>query len=266
MIRKSISYREGIIWMSSALLLLILFYGWLAYRQKAINPLDTTIPDYSQITEAISLLCQPDLKGEYWVIEDLKATYYRHILGMAVGVSLALILGLGMASSNRFHMALNFPLTCLAKVPPTAMMAVYFVLFGTDLEMFVAMISFGIMPTLAQTVNQSARHDVPEDAIYKAYTLGASNSEVVCSIIFPQILPRLIEGIRLMIGPALVFLIAAEWTNASIGVGYRLRIQSRLLNMNVVYIYLLLLCLTSFLMDWSLRLASRKLCPWDQEK
>ncbi len=44
--------------------------------------------------------------------------------------------------------------------------------------------------------------------------------------------------------------------------GYRLRIQSRLLNMNVVYTYLVFLGATGFLMDEALSWLRRKTCPW----
>jgi ABC-type nitrate/sulfonate/bicarbonate transport system permease component len=52
---------------------------------------------------------------------------------------------------------------------------------------------------------------------------------------------------------------------SDVGVGYRLRIQSRLLNMNIVYVYLIALCLTTYLIDWSLKLLKNKLCPWNGE-
>ena len=118
------------------------------------------------------------------------------------------------------------------------MLAVYFVVFGMEAKLFVAMIALGIFPTLAQGIYQAAKKDVSDHAVFKAYTLGASQLEVIWNVVFQQVLPRIIENVRLQIGPAMVFLIAAEWLIADTGFGYRLRIQSRLLHMNVVYIYL----------------------------
>jgi len=128
--------------------------------------------------------------------------------------------------------------------------------------MFIAMIALGIFPTLAQSIYQAAKKDVSDHLVYKAYTLGASNGEVIYNVIFMQILPRIIESVRLQVGPALVFLIAAELLVADVGFGYRLRIQSRLLNMNVVYVYLVLLGIVFVLMDWSFRLIRRFVSPW----
>jgi NitT/TauT family transport system permease protein len=142
------------------------------------------------------------------------------------------------------------------------MLAVYFVLVGADLKLFVAMIALGIFPTLAQSIYQAAKKDVTEHAVSKAYTLGASHLEVIWDVVYKQILPRIIESVRLQVGPAMIFLIAVEWLVNEPGFGYRLRIQSRVLNMNVVYIYLIILGLFGFLIDAALSLLRRKICPW----
>ncbi len=142
------------------------------------------------------------------------------------------------------------------------MLAVYFIIFGTEFRLFVAMIALGIFPTLAQSIYQAAKKDVTDHAIYKAYTLGASQLEVIWNVILQQILPRIIENVRLQVGPAMVFLIAAEYAVAHDGFGYRLRLQSRQTNMNVVYIYLVILGVSGFVIDGLLSALRRRLSPW----
>jgi NitT/TauT family transport system permease protein len=264
MIRKPISIKTSIASTLFALLVIGILYSILSYRQKLFNPNDTTVPNLQQFVDGVKFVVTPTPSGEILLWHDLKATYFRHFLGITVGVLLSLATGLLMGCYPIIEAAFRLPLAFLAKIPPTAMIAVYFILFGTDLEMFVAMIGFGIFPTLAQSVYLSVK-EVPDDAIYKAYTLGASNAELIWNVIFPQILPKFIEAVRLATGPAMVFLIAAEWMVSDVGVGYRLRIQSRLLNMNIVYVYLIALCLTTYLIDWSLKLLKNKLCPWNGE-
>jgi len=262
MIRKPISKTRWWVLSISAIALLVALYSWMSYRQKQFNAKDTTIPNAQQFVDGIKTLLKPDSQGDMWLLIDLKATYGRHLSGMMVGVLLSLIVGLLMGCFYSWEAVFKFPLTCLSKIPPTAMIAVYFVLFGTELEMYIAMIALGIFSTLAMAVYGAVRKDVSDHAIYKAYTLGGSDSEIVWNVVFKQILPRFIEAIRLTVGPAMVFLIAAEWATADVGFGYRLRIQSRLLNMNIVYIYLVILAITTYFMDWSLSYARRKLCLW----
>jgi len=85
---------------------------------------------------------------------------------------------------------------------------------------------------------------------------------VIVEVLWRQILPRVIEAVRLQIGPAMVFLIAAEYVVGDVGIGYRIRIQSRILNMDVVYIYLLLLGVSGLAFDACLTFLRRKCCPW----
>lgn len=262
MIRKPISRKATIAYMIGAVILIALGYSWMCYRQKSFNPNDTTMPDLYQFIKGIQIAVTPNVNGDILLVDDLFATYKRHFIGVSVGVIMSLIVGIAMGCWPAVEAVFRLPIAFLAKIPPTAMIAVYFILFGTDLEMFVAMIGFGIFPALAQSVYLNVR-EVSDDAIYKAYTLGASTTELIWNVIFPQILPRFIEAIRMATGPAMVFLIAAEWMVSDVGVGYRLRIQSRLLNMNVVYVYLIVLCLTTYIIDWSLKLFKSKICPWN---
>ena len=71
----------------------------------------------------------------------------------------------------------------LAKVPATAVIAVFMALVGLGMKMYLTMIVFGILPSMAITVYQSVKA-FPDELQYKAYTLGASHMEVVCNVIF----------------------------------------------------------------------------------
>jgi len=262
MIRHPIQKRTQIILGVTSVLLLVILYSGLSWRQHRKNPKDTTIPNLSQFVEGWKKMATPDAADEIWIVEDAWATYSRLLLGLAFGVVLAVIIGMAMGCFREAEAFFQPPLGFAAKIPPTAMLAVYFVLVGTEMKMYIAMIALGIFPTLAQAIHQAAKKDVSEHAIFKAYTLGASHAEAIWNVVYKQVLPRIIENVRLQIGPAMVFLIAAEWAVADVGFGYRLRIQSRLLSMNVVYTYLAILATTGFLMDWSLSFLRRKMCPW----
>ena len=251
---------------AGSILLLLILYAGLSVRQHRVNPKDTTMPGLSQLVEGWKMILTPELKEgawyDAWIVQDVWATYVRLLFGLAAGVFLSILVGIVMGCFTPAEAFFLPPLGFLAKVPPTAMLAVYFVIFGTGMEMYVAMIALGIFPTLAQSIHQAAKKDVTDHVIYKAYTLGASHYEVVWNVVFRQIMPRIIGNVRLQVGPAMVFLIAAEWMNADVGFGYRLRIQSRLLHMNVVYTYLVFLGATGYLIDGALSLVRRRLCPW----
>lgn len=256
-------------------------YEWLSYRQHLANPADTTIPNLTQLLDGLRVSTTPkvddlreafgtgsardgwfDRVGKTPLYQDAVATYGRLFKGLAVGCLLSVVLGVLMGCYESLAALLSPPLSFLAKVPGTAVLAVFFVLVGTGEEMFTSMIAFGVLPTLTQAVYMSAKHDLHEEEINKAYTLGASNFEVIYCVVYKQILPKVLENVRLQIGPAMVYLIAAEMLVGQVGMGYQIRMQQRLLNMNVVYNYLLILGGSGLLMDRLMLGFRRWLCPW----
>ncbi len=262
MLRDPIKTPTAIVIGVSSVLLMLVAYSVLSSRMHSKNPDDRTIPTWSQQWEGVKQIFTPHHRsGERWVVVDSKATAKRLFLGLGVGGLASVIIGMLMgcfAAANTFFSPV---LTFLSKIPPTAILAVFFVLVGTDLEMFVAMVAFGVLPSFALSVNMAVR-EVPNEMIYKSYTLGASHAEVAWNVIFRAVFPKILDNIRLQIGPAMVYLIAAEMLCADEGFGYRLRLQSRLLNMQVVYPYLVLLAAFGFGMDTALRQLQRWLCPW----
>lgn len=264
-IRQPISKKAKVIASLLSIALLVCFYEALSYRQHKINPTDTTIPSLTQMTKAFIVVCTPDSNGRIWLVEDAIATFTRHALGLGTGVILSVIVGIAMGCFPLVEHFFLPPLSFLAKLPPTAMLAVFFVIVGMDLTMFITMIAFGVFPTLTQAIYQSAKFDVHEELVHKTYTLGGSNFETIFNFVFQLVLPRIIEAIRLQVGPAMVYLIAAEWMLGDVGFGYRLRIQSRLLNMAIVYDYIILLGVIGFMMDGTLTWFRKLVCPWFEE-
>lgn len=258
---------------------LVIVYSCLSYRQHIRNPDDTTLPNLRQLVEGFRVVTTPetnelsiafgmDAGGEKsfwdsWLPRDAWATFRRLCLGLLWGCSISVIVGTLMGSYEWLAAKLSPPLSFLAKVPGTAMLAVFFVLVGSGSEaMFISMIGFGVLPILTQSVYLSARDDLHDEEINKAYTLGASNVEVIWNVVFQKILPKVLDHIRLQIGPAMVFLIAAEMLVGEVGFGFRIRSQGRLQQMNVVYDYLLLLGISGLLMDRGMVSLRRWLCPW----
>ena len=104
--------------------------------------------------------------------------------------------------------------------------------------------------------------ELPREQLIKAQTLGASTWQIALRVVLPQILPRLIDSLRLQLGPAWLFLIAAEAIASDSGLGYRIFLVRRYLAMDVIIPYVAWITLLAFLMDFALRLLQRKAFPW----
>jgi NitT/TauT family transport system permease protein len=232
--------------------------------EKRRAPIENlTIPSWKKLGGAFVSVCTPHRRtGEIPLLADSTATFMRLFVGLAVAVALSVSLGVLMGCLSPVESFCLPTLAFLAKIPPTAMMALFFVLVGIESEMYIAMLAFGTLPTLAQAVHQAARNDVPDELIHKAYTIGAHHVEVVWNVIVQQILPRVIEAVRLQVGPAMVLLIAAEYSAGAVGFGYRIRYYFLKTDMTVVFVYLIILGAAGLVIDYVLIRLRRWLCPW----
>ena len=265
MIRSPLDKRWKILLGVLSVCILLGAYTWLSYAQHLENPTDTTIPSWAQLWEGCKTMATPNSRsGDIWLFVDAIATGKRLFFGLGISVIGGVLIGVHMGTIPALNAVLSPQLSFISKVVPTAALAVFFVMVGTDLKMFVTMIVFGVLPPLALAIHLAVQ-DVPDELVHKAYTLGASHMEVIWGVVFPFILPKVIDLIRLAIGPAMVYLLAAELLVGDEGFGYRIRLLSRRLDMMVVYPYLAILAGFGFAMDMGLRQLRGWLCPWYEE-
>src|SRR4029077_2046341 len=91
---------------------------------------------------------------------------------------------------------------------------------------------------------------------------GASSAAVIYRIVLPQLLPRLLDALRLSLGAAWLFLIAAEAIASTEGLGYRIFLVRRYLSMDVILPYVLWITALGFLVDLGLRFLLRSCFRW----
>ncbi len=290
MIGKSISRKSRLVWSSVSVAVMVGAYSYLAHMQQRENPDNRTIPTLGQLWEGLVFLChQPDPKDDdsadllsialgnsgmadseapkkgflegriLW--EASKATLKRLFAGLAIGLVGGTMAGVFMGCFMSFDAAVSPIMYFASRIIPTAAMPIFFIVAGIEFEMYVAMIVFGSMPIITLTVSHYVR-EFPDELRFKAYTLGASHLEVMSTAIFPYILPRVIDLAILMIGPALVYLIASEQIVAGEGFGYRIRVLTKATRFEVVYPMIIILTVYAGMITCFLKFVQKKLCPW----
>lgn len=262
MIREPASIKARIILFVASVIVFVGGYSYLSYRQHQKNPRDTTIPTYSQLKKGVHKIISNDNREEVrYIVIDSKATMIRFFSGMVVSVLLALVIGFAIGCFKHLEAFSNPILSLLAAIPPTAALAVFFVLLGTELPFFIAVISVGVVPAVSRTI-VLAIDEIPEELLFKTQTLRASPAEMIWNVIVKITLPKVLDTIRLQIYPAMVYLIAAEMVCGGVGWGYRIRISYRRLDMSVVYPCLLLIAMFSIGLDLFMKISNKRLCPW----
>ena len=80
------------------------------------------------------------------------------------------------------------------------------------------LIVIGVTPIIARDMQRRTK-EIPREQLIKAQTLGANTSQIIWRVLLPQLTPRLIGSIRLTMGTAWLFLIAAEAIASTDGLG-----------------------------------------------
>lgn len=292
MIGKSISKKAARVCATTSVVVLLATYSALSFVQHQKNPLDRTIPTWGQLWEGMVFLCeQPSssdtdesdllaaalagagiqeeqradrqkgfLEGRIlW--EASKATLGRLAGGLSTGILGGVFMGVLMGCFLKVDASVSPIMYFASRIIPTAAMPIFFKLAGIDMEMYVAMITFGSMPIVTLTVSSYVQ-EFPPELRFKAYTLGADNLEVITTAIFPYVLPKVLDLSILMIGPALVYLIAAEQIVAGEGFGYRIRVLTKATRFEAVYPLIVILTAYAGIITFALKRVQRLLCPW----
>jgi len=244
------------------IVLLAAAYVYFSWERHQENPMDRLMPNLAQLKAGLLEISTPDKRTEkVWLLVDTQASLWRLAQGMGWGLGIAVVLGVLMGVFSTVNALLSPVVTALAKVPPLALLPIIFIFLGVDESSKIVLLALGIAPTLTNDITLTAR-SIPRNSIIKAFTLGASTTEVLLKVIFPQILPRIIDSIRLTIGPAWIFLIASEAISADSGLGYRIYVVQRQLAMNVILPYVVWIAVLGMLMDYALEALSRWGFPW----
>jgi NitT/TauT family transport system permease protein len=244
-------------------LLLILAYLFGSNLRLAANPDDKLLPAFSTIADTIKQYAfEEDLRsGHVLLWLDTFASLKRIGIALTISAVSALLLGLSIGVIPLLRATFGNFITAVSMIPPLAVLPILFIVFGLDELSKVILIVIGITPVIVRDLMQRCQ-ELPSEQLIKAQTLGASTWQLVLRVILPQLVPRLLDALRLSLCSAWLFLISAEAIASTEGLGYRIFLVRRYLAMDVILPYVLWITLLASLMDVLLRLISRKVFPW----
>lgn len=244
-------------------LLIGFLYAVVSAERRAENPGDKLLPPFSEMASTFTRMAtEPDKRsGEILLVSDTLASLQRLGLGVGLAAIIGLVVGLSLGMLPVASAGLTPLVAVLSMVPPMAILPVLFIVFGLGELSKVVLIVIGIAPFLTRDLAMAVGA-IPREQMIKAQTLGASTWQVMLRVALPQAMPRLIESLRLSIGPAFLFLISAEAIAAESGLGYRIFLVRRYLAMDVILPYVAWITLLAYLFDWALARLARRGFPW----
>jgi NitT/TauT family transport system permease protein len=242
------------VWGLIPFVLLLTVYLYASHLRLTENPQDKLLPGLGQMYEAMrQLVFEPDPRtGEYQFLADTWNSLRRLFLGVVLAALAGLLTGINMGLNRRLKELFGPFLTFASLVPPLSILPILFIALGVEELSKVTLIFIGVYPLIARDI-LLATEQIARESLVKAVTLGASRMGVIYRIVMPQVFPRLIDAVRLAMGGAWLFLIAAEAIASTEGLGYRIFLVRRYLAMDVILPYVAWITFLGFATDWLLR-------------
>jgi NitT/TauT family transport system permease protein len=226
---------------------LLLFYLLASEARHADNPADKVLPTFAAMAQAAhDFTTQLDPASDRIVL---------------VADTIASLLGLLLGTVPLARALLGPMVAIIAVIPPVAVLPILFIVLGLDEASKIALIAIGIAPFMTRDLTGFVT-SLPAEQFAKAQTLGANSWQLAIRVALPQLMPRLIEALRLSMGPGWVFLIAAEAVASDVGLGYRIFLVRRYFAMDIILPYVAWISLLAILADALLLFVSRRGFPW----
>jgi NitT/TauT family transport system permease protein len=258
----------------------IALYFYTSHNRHIENPEDKVVPGLTQLGQGVTdAFLKPDAEQQddttpadasipqrfftsmLWT--DTVASSKRFAWSMALLIP-AVLLGLHM---GMFPVVGTFFLRFILffdKIIALSVLPILFIAFGIDELSKIMLIVIGVTPTIIlDTFNLTK--SVPGEQLVKGFTLGAHDFGVTYRIVLKQIMPRILNSIRLNLKAIMLFLFAGEMIASQDGLAFRIALLRRHMGMNVIIPYVLWVALLLFLVDLTMRVVNKKLHPWFRE-
>jgi len=244
-------------------ILVIMAYLVSSNARLAENPGDKLLPAPATIAATLHSYAfeEDERSGDYLFWDDTWASLKRLGLALTISASAGLLLGLAIGVLPYLRATLAPFVAAISLIPPLAVLPILFILVGLGELAKVTLIIIGVTPVIVRDLAMRTA-ELPNEQIIKAQTLGASTWQIVLRVVLPQMWPRLIDAMRLSLGSAWLFLIAAEAIASTEGLGYRIFLVRRYLAMDVILPYVAWITVLAFSMDWLLRAVRAKAFAW----
>ncbi|MCA1587094.1 MAG: ABC transporter permease subunit [Acidobacteria bacterium] len=178
-----------------------------------------------------------------------------------MAASLALPLGVLMGAFdpiNRFFEPIMAPLRYM---PISAFIPLLILWFGIYEKQKIAFLFLGVFVYLLPVVVTAIRL-VPEELVQTALTLGATQFQVIRTVLVPAALPEIFDSFRVMNAIAWTYVILAEAVNPEYGLGYMVELARTHQKASWSFAGLLVIGGIGLLTDFLIRVLSGALFRW----
>ncbi len=199
------------------------------------------------------------LSGELW--KHVKASGIAFIIGYSLAAIFGVASGLLIALRPRVGFYVEPWLMALYATPMIALAPIFVVLLGIGLSSKIAIIFieafFPITTNSALGIRSTSR-----DLIEASRSFGATESQIVRTVLLPNSLPYIVAGMRIAVGRGLAGVVVAEIFGSIAGIGNMIWFSAESYDMPKLFSGVFILAGASIAMMTGLARIERAVAPW----
>ncbi len=217
------------------------------------------------------LLPSPGLVWQKAVTLTLNGTLWKHAqvtlleitLGLALGLSVALVTGYGLGKSRTLDRLLSPYIVASQTIPIVAVAPLLMIWFGSGLLskiLITALIVF--FPTLISTI--VGIRNVDPDLRDLMRSLRATPWQIFAKLDLPAALPVLFGGLKLSVILSVVGAVVGEFVGASVGLGFLINLGRGVLDTPMIFVAVFALVIIAQSLYFVVSLVERHALRWQK--
>jgi len=214
-------------------LLCPLLLWWLVTALQLIDP--KFLPSPGTVWNAfLNLWSTGDL------LKDTVASLWRVGVGFLIAAAFSIPIGVLMGSFASIRALLEPAFGLMRYMPAPAFIPLLIIYLGIDEAPKIALIVIGVFFFNALMTMDTVKF-VPKDLIESTYMLGGNRWQTLLRVIFPYVLPGILDACRINLAAAWQLVIVAELIAANEGLGRRISYAGRFFKTDEIFVGLMVI-------------------------
>ena len=256
--RMSEEIPKNLAWLLMALSICVPFLlWWIVSNSGLIQPL--FLPTPVQVWGAFQrLLATGDLQ------KDITYSLFRVLSGFFLVALISIPLGTLMGTFASIRALMEPIIGIVRYMPAPAFIPLLILYFGLGEIPKILLIFIGTLFFNTLMVMDAVKF-VPKELLETTFTLGGKRKQVLLQVIFPFILPAIIDACRVNMAASWNLVIVAELVAATEGLGRRISVAQRFLKTDEIFAGLIVIGLIGLIIDLLFRLLLHLSCKWAKD-
>ena len=235
-----------------------LLVWWLVTTFGNVDP--KILPSPAKVLEAFGRLWQTRE-----LLKDTVASLWRVGVGFFLASVFSIPVGILMGSFPSIRALLEPLFGLMRYMPAPAFIPLLILYLGIGEEPKITLIFIGVFFFNSLMVMDTVKF-VPKDLIEATYILGGNRWETLTQVIFPHVLPGILDACRINLAAAWQLVIVSELIAANEGLGRRISVAGRFLRTDEIFVGLIVIGVIGLAFDLLFQYFLRVSCKWSSQQ